>query len=80
MSLLEALRAQGINVIYSSDLVPSDLLAPELPDNLPMFERAEKALAAHPAAYPEVLMTSSAKGTGIAELRATIAGLAAERR
>ena len=40
----------------------------------------EKALAKHAAAYPEVLMTSSAKGTGIAELRATIAGLAAERR
>ena len=40
----------------------------------------EKALAAHPAAYPEVLVTSSAKGTGIAELRAAIASLAADRR
>jgi GTP-binding protein len=40
----------------------------------------EKALATHPAAYPEVLVTSSAKGTGIAELRAAIASLAADRR
>ena len=47
VGLLEALRAQGINVIYSSDLVPSDLRAPALPDNLPAFDRAERALAAH---------------------------------
>jgi GTP-binding protein len=40
----------------------------------------EKALATHPAAYPEVLVTSSAKGTGIAELRAAIASIAADRR
>lgn len=47
MSLLEALRAQGVNVIYSSDLVPADLRAPELPDNLPVLDRAQQALAAH---------------------------------
>jgi GTP-binding protein len=41
---------------------------------------AEAALAKHPAAYPVVLVTSSAKGTGIAELRAAIAGLIADRR
>jgi len=32
-------------------------------------------LARHPAAYPEILLTSSAKGDGLAELRATIAGI-----
>lgn len=32
-------------------------------------------LAKHPAAYPEVLMTSSEKGAGIAELRSIIATL-----
>jgi len=33
-------------------------------------------LAPHPAAYPELILTSSEKGTGLATLRATIAGLA----
>ena len=35
----------------------------------------EKALSGHPAAFPTVLATSSEKGTGIEELRATIAAL-----
>jgi GTP-binding protein len=38
----------------------------------------EKKLARHPAAFPSVLVTSSEKGTGIAELRAAIAAIAAE--
>jgi len=33
-------------------------------------------LAPHPAAYPELILTSSEKGMGLATLRATIAGLA----
>ena len=33
------------------------------------------ALQAHPAAYPELLLTSSEKGDGIETLRAIIAGL-----
>ncbi len=37
-------------------------------------------LAKHPAAYPQVLATSARSGAGIAELRAAIARLAAERR
>jgi GTP-binding protein len=32
-------------------------------------------LAPHPAAYPELILTSSEKGEGLATLRATIAGL-----
>jgi GTP-binding protein len=65
-------------VIYQVVLTKSDKIS----ENATAHVRAaaEKALAAHPAAYPEVLMTSSAKGLGIAELRATIAGLTAERR
>ncbi len=47
MGLLEALRAQGINVIYSSDLVSADMRAPPLPDTLTAFARAERALAEH---------------------------------
>ncbi len=37
--------------------------------------RTRKALATHPAAFPEILVTSSEKGTGIPTLRATIATL-----
>src|SRR4051812_25801269 len=47
VSLLEALRAQGINVIYSSDLVTADMQVPSLPDNLAPLARAGQALAAH---------------------------------
>ncbi len=39
----------------------------------------EAALAKHPAAFPQVLATSSAKGTGIPEFRAAISRLLAER-
>lgn len=38
------------------------------------------ALSRHPAAFPVVLTTSSEKGDGIPELRATIARIVAERR
>ncbi len=37
------------------------------------------ALQVHAAAYPSVIATSSAKGIGIADLRAAIAGIVAER-
>ncbi|TMV91228.1 YihA family ribosome biogenesis GTP-binding protein [Thioclava sp. BHET1] len=40
------------------------------------IEQVRGALAAHPAAYPEIIVTSSEKGDGIATLRAIIAGLA----
>jgi len=65
-------------VIYQVVLTKADKISEQAAAHV--RSAAEKALAAHPAAYPEVVMTSSAKGTGIAELRATIAGLAAERR
>lgn len=64
-------------VIYQVVLTKSDKISESAAQHV--RAAAEEALAAHPAAYPEVLMTSSAKGTGIAELRATIAGLIAER-
>jgi GTP-binding protein len=40
---------------------------------------AETALARHPAAYPEVLVTSARAGAGIPELRAAVARLVSER-
>ena len=37
--------------------------------------QVQEALQKHPAAYPELVLTSSEKGQGIATLRAIIAGL-----
>jgi GTP-binding protein len=39
------------------------------------LENVRKALAQHPAAYPELVMTSSEKGDGIETLRAIITAL-----
>ncbi len=39
--------------------------------------KTRAALSKHPAAYPELILTSSEKGDGIATLRATIAGIQA---
>ncbi len=41
------------------------------------MERTAGAIARRPAAHPEIIATSSRKGTGIAELRAALAALAA---
>ncbi|MTH76285.1 ribosome biogenesis GTP-binding protein YihA/YsxC [Paracoccus aestuariivivens] len=40
-----------------------------------VVKQVEEALQKHPAAYPEIVVTSSEKGEGIATLRAIIAGL-----
>lgn len=40
-----------------------------------VLEQVRKALSRHPAAFPEIVLTSSEKGDGIATLRAIIAGL-----
>ena len=40
-----------------------------------VVEQVGEALQKHPAAYPEIVITSSDKGQGIATLRAIIAGL-----
>jgi GTP-binding protein len=59
-------------VLTKADQVPAADLASRLTET-------QAALAKHPAAYPEVLATSSRTGDGIAELRAAIARLVAER-
>ena len=41
----------------------------------PVIAQVEEELQKHPAAYPELVITSSEKGQGIATLRAIIAGL-----
>ncbi|HCI06612.1 MAG TPA: YihA family ribosome biogenesis GTP-binding protein, partial [Sulfitobacter sp.] len=40
-----------------------------------VIEQVKSKLAAHPAAYPELVITSSEKGWGIETLRAIIATL-----
>jgi GTP-binding protein len=44
-------------------------------DREKMLAQVRKALSKHPAAYPELVLTSSEKGDGIETLRAIIAGL-----
>jgi GTP-binding protein len=44
-----------------------------------LLAETTQGLRGHPAAYPEIIATSSEKGTGIPELRAAIATLLAER-
>ena len=44
-------------------------------DREKVLEQVRGALAKHPAAYPEIVLTSSEKGDGIATLRSIIAGL-----
>lgn len=41
-----------------------------------VLAQVRSTLASHPAAFPEIVLTSSAKGEGIPTLRAIIAGLA----
>ena len=40
-----------------------------------VMDQVRGALSKHPAAYPEIVLTSSEKGDGIATLRAIIAGI-----
>ena len=40
-----------------------------------VLEQVRKALSKHPAAFPEIVVTSSEKGWGIPTLRAIIATL-----
>ena len=46
--------------------------APELAK---VMARVRADLAKHPAAFPELILTSSDKGTGIETLRSVIAGI-----
>ncbi|MGE5506117.1 MAG: ribosome biogenesis GTP-binding protein YihA/YsxC [Actinomycetota bacterium] len=61
-------------VVYQVVLTKADKLKPAEVEAVAERTRAE--LAKHPAAHPLVLVTSSAKGTGIPELRAELTALA----
>lgn len=66
MKLLDASAVSYQIVFTKADKVRSGGL-----DSL--VAETKTALKAHPAAYPEPLVTSSQKGTGLADLKATIA-------
>ena len=74
--VLETLDKAAVNyqmVLTKADEVKDvDLAAPVI--------AAKAALAKHPAAYPEVLVTSARTDAGISELRSAIARLLEERR
>ena len=64
-------------VTYQAVLTKADKIKPQAVPKA--VAAAEAILSGHPAAFPQVLATSADTGLGLAELRATIVGLAAER-
>lgn len=64
-------------VSYQAVLTKADKVS--VPVLAKVTEATAAALAKHPAAFPHVIVTSAEKGTGIAELRATIASIIADR-
>ncbi|MCI2401108.1 ribosome biogenesis GTP-binding protein YihA/YsxC [Aliiroseovarius subalbicans] len=68
MSLLDSSAVTFQAVLTKADKV-------KLKDRDRVLDQVRKALAKHPAAYPELVLTSSEKGDGIETLRAIIAGL-----
>jgi GTP-binding protein len=68
MSLLDSSAVTFQCVMTKADKV-------KLKDRERVIEQVRTALARHPAAYPEIVLTSSEKGDGIATLRSIICGL-----
>ena len=68
MALLDSAAVTFQCVMTKSDKVKAK-------DLEKVLDQTRKALSSHPAAYPEIVLTSSEKGDGIATLRALIAGL-----
>ena len=68
MSLLDRSAVTFQVIMTKADKVKGDALQSSL-------QRTRAALAKHPAAYPEIVLTSSEKGEGIPTLRAIIAGI-----
>jgi GTP-binding protein len=68
MSLLDVAAVPFQVVLTKADKVKGKDLDASL-------ARTRAALAKHPAAFPELILTSSEKADGIATLRATIATL-----
>src|SRR5262249_13125463 len=73
--VLETLDKAAVN--YQIVLTKAD--AAKEAERAALLAVAEATLARHPAAYPQVLVTSARTGAGIAEMRAAIAQLFNER-
>ncbi len=69
MSLLDSAAVTFQVVMTKVDKLKGNALQASL-------DKTRAALAKHPAAYPELILTSSEKGDGIPTLRAIIAGIA----
>jgi GTP-binding protein len=72
MEILDLAAVSYQAVLTKVDKIKSETLAD-------LMVATTKALMAHPAAFPHVVTTSSEKGTGIADLRAELATILAER-
>lgn len=68
MSLLDSAAVTFQVIMTKVDKLKGDALATSL-------AKTRAALAKHPAAFPELILTSSEKGDGIPTLRAVIAGI-----
>ena len=68
MSLLDASAVTFQVVMTKTDKLKGDALKASL-------DKTRAALAKHPAAFPEIILTSSEKGDGIPTLRAVIADI-----
>lgn len=68
MSLLDSAAVTFQVVMTKVDKLKGGVLEQSL-------EKTRTALAKHPAVFPEIVLTSSEKGDGIATLRAVIAGI-----
>lgn len=64
-------------VTYQVVLTKGDKIKPH--ELEAMREATTAALAKHPAAFPHIIVTSAEKSLGVDELRATIAGIVADR-
>jgi GTP-binding protein len=54
-------------------LTKADKISP--PRARQVLDQVRAALAAHPAAFPEIMLTSAEKGQGLETLRAAIAAI-----
>jgi GTP-binding protein len=73
--VLETLDQAAVN--YQLVLTKGDQVKDA--DHAPLIATTERTIARHPAAYPELLLTSARTGAGLPELRSAIARLLAER-
>lgn len=71
MALLDRAAVSFQVVLTKADKVPADARAP-------VIARVKAELATHPAAFPQIALTSARTGEGIETLRAIIAAIAEE--